>query len=154
MLQIYPSLIILFNLRLQSFDSDLTVKVVGHQWYWSYELGDRLDLVFDSYIKSFDDLFLGDYRNLEVDNRLVVPINTPVRFFFTSSDVIHSWAIPRFFIKTDVIPGLLTVFNYNFNLIGVFFGQCSEICGANHSFIPIVLEVSLFDFFKNWILII
>lgn len=152
LLQMLPSLLILFNFGFFSLNNDLSLKVLGHQWYWSYELGDNFELGFDSYIKNIDNLVIGSIRLLEVDNRLVLPLGLSIRFLLSSSDVIHSWALPFFFIKLDVIRGILSVFNYNFNLVGVFYGQCSEICGANHSFIPIVLEVTLFDFFKSWLL--
>lgn len=99
-----------------------------------------------------DLFFLGDNRMLEVDNRLVLPVNFFIRFVLTSSDVIHSWSIPVFFLKLDVISGLLNIINFSFDLVGVFYGQCSEICGLNHSFIPIVLELTLFDFFKSWLI--
>lgn len=104
---------------------------------------------FDSYIKPVEDLVLGDYRLLIVDNRLVLPVDLFIRLIITSSDVIHAWSVPRYFLKLDAVSGNLTVINYSFNTLGLFFGQCSEICGANHSFIPIILEVTLFNFFKN-----
>lgn len=150
-LQMVPSLYLLWksNLFLESL---LTLKVVAHQWYWTYEVGDGLGLDFDSYIKSLDTLVLGDFRFLEVDNRLLVPVRVPVRFVITSADVIHSWALPRFFFKLDAMAGLLSVFNTEFNQLGVFYGQCREICGANHRFIPIVVEVTAFARFLNWVL--
>lgn len=150
-LQMIPSLYLLWksNLFLESL---LTLKVVAHQWYWTYEVGDGLGLDFDSYIKSLDTLVLGDFRFLEVDNRLLVPVRVPVRFVITSADVIHSWALPRFFFKLDAMAGLLSVFNIEFNQLGVFYGQCREICGANHRFIPIVVEVTAFARFLNWVL--
>lgn len=149
--QMVPSLFLLWkrNFLVERF---LTLKVVGHQWYWSYEVGDGLGLEFDSYIKGTDSLVLGDFRFLEVDSRLVLPVGVPIRFIITSSDVIHSWALPMFFLKLDAMSGLLSVFCFSFDLLGVFYGQCSEICGANHSFMPVVLEVTLFDLFKNWVL--
>lgn len=114
-------------------------------------MGDGLGLDFDSYIKSLDSLVLGDFRFLEVDNRLLVPVLLPLRFVITSADVIHSWALPSFFFKFDAIAGLLSVFSMEFSQLGVFYGQCSEICGANHSFIPVVVEVCLFSNFFNWL---
>lgn len=133
-------------------NSFLRVKIRGHQWYWTYEICDFLGLEYDSYIKGLDYYILGDSKFLEVDNRLILPVNYYIHFILRSSDVIHSWALPRFFIKLDVLSGIITVFDFFFNLIGIFFGQCSEICGANHSFIPIVVELVLFDFFKFWVL--
>lgn len=107
---------------------------------------------FDSYMKSLDQLELGEPRLLEVDNRCVVPCDTNIRFCITSGDVIHSWALPSIAIKLDAISGILTTLSYSFPVVGVFYGQCSEICGVNHSFIPIVLEVTLLDNFKGWCL--
>jgi cytochrome c oxidase subunit 2 len=95
---------------------------------------------------------MGDLKFLEVDNRLILPVNYFLHFVLSSSDVIHSWALPSFFIKLDVLSGVITIFDFFFNLSGLFFGQCSEICGANHSFIPIVVELVLLDFFKIWVL--
>lgn len=146
--QIIPSLIILWKNNYSFLNREITLKIIGHQWYWTYELGDLLDFSFDSYLKRVDSFLLGDFSLLEVDNRLILPLGIPVRFILTSRDVIHSWALPSFFLKLDCIPGVLTVFNFLFNSLGIFYGQCSEICGANHSFIPIVVEVVPFNLFK------
>uniref|UniRef100_A0A0N5BTN9 cytochrome-c oxidase n=1 Tax=Strongyloides papillosus TaxID=174720 RepID=A0A0N5BTN9_STREA len=127
-MQIFPSLAILYYYGLMAHDSALTIKVTG--------------LDFDSYIKPLDQLKLGEPRLLEVDNRCVVPVNTNIRFCVTSADVIHSWALPNFGIKLDAMAGVLSTVNYNFPMVGVFYGQCREICGANHRFIPIALEVT------------
>lgn len=105
--------------------------------------------MFDSYIKSLDQLSEGDPRLLEVDNRCLVPCDFNLRFCITSSDVIHSWAIPSLSVKLDAISGILTTFCYNFPIVGVFYGQCSEICGVNHSFMPIVVESTLMENFKD-----
>lgn len=148
--QIVPSLSLLYYYGLINIDSNLTVKVTGHQWYWSYEYRDIPGLEFDSYIKSVDQLELGEPRLLEVDNRCVLPLDTNIRFCITSADVIHSWTLPSISIKLDAISGILCVLNYRFPNLGIFYGQCSEICGANHRFIPIVLEISLVDNFKSW----
>lgn len=150
MMQIVPSLSLLYFYGLINLDSDLTVKIVGHQWYWSYDYSDFDKLAFDSYIKSVDILKLGEYRLLEVDNRCVVPCNVNLCLCVTSYDVVHSWTLFNFFIKLDAIRGILSVFYFNFPVVGIFYGQCSEICGANHSFIPIVVEVTLFEMFKYW----
>jgi cytochrome c oxidase subunit 2 len=153
LIQIVPSLGLLYFYGLISSDRGLSVKVVGHQWYWSYDFRDIEGLEFDSYIKSLDLLFLGESRQLDVDNRCVVPCNVDLRFCISSGDVLHAWALSGLAIKLDAIRGIISVFLYNFPSVGVFFGQCSEICGANHSFIPIVLEVSLFSSFKSWCLL-
>lgn len=103
-------------------------------------------------MKSTDSLVLGEPRLLEVDNRCVLPCDVNMRFCITSADVIHAWALSNLAIKLDAIRGVLSVLNYSFPVVGVFYGQCSEICGANHSFIPIVLEVTLLNNFKFWCL--
>ncbi|KAK6039448.1 cytochrome C oxidase subunit II, periplasmic domain protein [Cooperia oncophora] len=138
---IVPSLSLLYYYGLINLDRNLTVKVVGHH--------DIPGLEFDSYIKSLDQLNVGEPRLLEVDNRCVVPCNTNIRFCITSADVIHSWALSSLSVKLDAISGILSTLCYRFPMVGVFYGQCSEICGANHSFIPIALEVTLIDNFKN-----
>lgn len=148
--QMVPSLRLLYYYGLMNLDSNLTVKVTGHQWYWRYEFRDIPGLEFDSYMKSVDQLELGEPRLLEVDNRCVVPCDINIRFCITSGDVIHSWALPRMSIKLDAMRGILSTLSYSFPTVGVFYGQCSEICGANHSFIPIALEVTLLDNFKSW----
>lgn len=150
LMQIVPSLRLLYYYGLMNLDSNLTVKVTGHQWYWSYEFRDIPGLEFDSYMKSLDQLSLGELRLLEVDNRCVVPCGVNIRFCITSADVIHAWALSSLSVKLDAISGVLRTLCYSFPLVGVFYGQCSEICGANHRFIPIVLEVTLLDNFKRW----
>lgn len=128
----------------------LTVKTVGHQWYWRYEYSDFTNIEFDSYILPAEELKTGEFRLLEVDNRLVIPINLEVRILITAADVIHSWAIPRIGIKVDAIPGRLNQLGFTARRPGVFYGQCSEICGANHTFIPIAIEVIDSNSFINW----
>lgn len=128
----------------------LTIKTVGHQWYWRYEYSDFINIEFDSYIVPTEELQTGEYRLLEVDNRLVVPINLEVRILVTAADVIHSWTIPRLGVKIDAIPGRLNQIGFTVRRPGVYYGQCSEICGANHSFIPIAIEVIDSKSFINW----
>jgi len=113
-------------------------------------VGDLPEKCFDSYIKSNDFLFEGDARLLDADNRCIVPSDTGLCICLTSADVIHSWTLYNFFVKVDAMRGILRVINFIFPVVGVYYGQCSEICGANHRFIPIVLEVSLFNIFKIW----
>lgn len=150
LIQIVLSLSLLYYYGLINLDRNLTVKVTGHQWYWRYEFSDILGLEFDSYIKSMDQLNLGELRLLEVDNRCVVLCDTNIRFCITSADVIHSWSLSSLSIKLDAIRGVLRTLSYRFLIVGVFYGQCSEICGANHRFILISLEVTLIENFKNW----
>ncbi len=145
-----PSLKLLYETENLS-NNDLSVKVIGHQWYWSYELRDFNNIEFDSYILQENDLEKGIFRLLEVDNRLVLPINVSIRFLITAADVLHSWAIPSIRLKIDATPGRLNQIFTNFINTGLFYGQCSEICGRNHSFIPIVIESTSLLLFKNWV---
>jgi len=129
----------------------ITLKAIGRQWYWTYEYSDFTNLEFDSYIIQTPDLEPGDYRLLEVDNRAVLPIQAEIRVLVTASDVIHSWTVPSIGVKADAIPGRLNQLSFTANRPGVFYGQCSEICGANHSFIPIALEVVDTQTFIKWV---
>nr|YP_009128543.1 cytochrome c oxidase subunit II [Phallocryptus tserensodnomi]AJP76841.1 cytochrome c oxidase subunit II [Phallocryptus tserensodnomi] len=129
----------------------LTLKVTGHQWYWSYEYSDFNDIQFDSYMIPTNELEQGMYRLLDVDNRVPLPFNQPVRLMITSDDVLHSWAVPSFGIKMDAVPGRLNQSSLMINLPGVFYGQCSEICGAGHSFMPIVVESISSGEFLKWL---
>lgn len=133
-------------------DPQITIKVIGRQWYWTYEYSDYANqdgssIVFDSIMVPEDELELGDFRTLEVNNELVVPVDTHVRVVVTSSDVIHSWAVPSLGVKLDAIPGRLNQTSFLANREGVFYGQCSEICGINHAFMPIVVKaVNITDY--------
>nr|YP_009387932.1 cytochrome c oxidase subunit II [Aquatica wuhana]ART65573.1 cytochrome c oxidase subunit II [Aquatica wuhana] len=129
----------------------VTVKSMGHQWYWSYELSDFKKAEFDSYMIPSNEQSNFSFRLLEVDNRLVLPVNTQIRMMISSSDVIHSWTIPSSSVKIDATPGRLNQTTFFMNRIGVFFGQCSEICGTNHSFMPIVVESILPKYFIEWL---
>nr|AFA46183.1 cytochrome c oxidase subunit II [Cercopithecus pogonias nigripes] len=135
-----PSLRILY-LADEINNPSFTIKSIGHQWYWTYEYTDYGGLIFNSYM--LPPLFLnpGDLRLLEVDNRVVLPIEAPVRMMITSQDVLHSWTIPTLGLKTDAVPGRLNQTTFTAMRPGVYYGQCSEICGANHSFMPIVAEL-------------
>lgn len=144
-----PSLRILYLIE-ESFSPSITTKIIGHQWYWSYELSD-FNLSFDSFIIPEQELNLNSFRLLDVDNRLVIPFNINIRLLVTAADVIHSWTIPVIGIKIDAIPGRLNQIIFSANRPGLFFGQCSEICGANHRFIPICMEITSPNNFINWI---
>lgn len=145
-----PSLRLLYLID-ETTEPSLTVKALGHQWYWSYEYSDFNELSFDSYIININDLADSGFRLLEVDNRVILPFLTEVRLLVTAADVIHSWTVPALGVKADAIPGRLNQLNLLFNRPGVFYGQCSEICGANHSFIPISVEaIKPFDFL-SWV---
>lgn len=120
----------------------LSIKIIGHQWYWSYEfesVASSGGFAFDSYMLPTTDLSEGQFRLLEVDNRLFLPINTHLRLLITSTDVLHSWTIPSFGIKVDACPGRLNQASLFIKRAGLYFGQCSEICGINHGFMPIVV---------------
>nr|YP_010222643.1 cytochrome c oxidase subunit II [Sastragala esakii]UCC46106.1 cytochrome c oxidase subunit II [Sastragala esakii] len=129
----------------------MTIKAIGHQWYWSYEYSDFNNMEFDSYMKPNNELENNEFRLLDVDNRTVLPINSQIRILITSADVIHSWAIPSLGIKIDAVPGRLNQGTITMNRTGLMYGQCSEICGANHSFMPIVIEGTLMKNFTKWI---
>nr|AFQ62307.1 cytochrome c oxidase subunit II [Enicmus brevicornis] len=129
----------------------ITIKTLGHQWYWSYEYSDFKNIEFDSYMIPTNDLNSFNFRLLEVDNRVVIPFESQIRMLVSSTDVIHSWTIPSAGVKTDATPGRLNQISFTLNRAGLFFGQCSEICGANHSFMPIVLESISPSFFIKWI---
>nr|CDG50906.1 cytochrome c oxidase subunit II [Exaiptasia diaphana] len=148
-----PSLKLLYLMD-EVMDPALTIKTIGHQWYWSYEYSDYQTetLEFDSYMVPTSDLKNGDFRLLEVDNRLVVPINTHVRVLVTGADVLHSFAVPALAVKMDAVPGRLNQTGVFIKRPGIFYGQCSEICGANHSFMPIVIEAASLDKYISWVL--
>nr|QNS38393.1 cytochrome c oxidase subunit II [Oxylabes madagascariensis] len=144
-----PSLRILYMMD-EINEPDLTLKAIGHQWYWTYEYTDFKDLTFDSYMTPTTDLPLGHFRLLEVDHRVIVPTGSTVRVIVTADDVLHSWAVPSLGVKTDAIPGRLNQTSFLATRPGIFYGQCSEICGANHSFMPIVVESTPLANFENW----
>jgi len=145
-----PSLRLLYLLD-EVGDCRLTVKRIGHQWYWRYEYSDFLNIEFDSYMVPTNELESGEFRLLEVDHRVVLPTQTDIRVLVTSADVIHSWTVPALGIKADAVPGRLNQLSFYVKYPGVFYGQCSEICGANHSFIPIVVEAVPLENFMEWV---
>nr|YP_636034.1 cytochrome c oxidase subunit II [Lepisosteus osseus]AAR16132.1 cytochrome c oxidase subunit 2 [Lepisosteus oculatus]ABF74790.1 cytochrome c oxidase subunit II [Lepisosteus osseus]BAB40732.1 cytochrome c oxidase subunits II [Lepisosteus oculatus] len=144
-----PSLRILYLMD-EINDPHLTIKAMGHQWYWSYELTDYEDLNFDSYMIPTSDLSPGQFRLLETDHRMVVPMESPIRMLISAEDVLHSWAVPSLGMKMDAVPGRLNQTTFIASRPGVYYGQCSEICGANHSFMPIVVEAVPLQHFENW----
>nr|ABB01994.1 cytochrome oxidase subunit II [Maoricicada oromelaena] len=130
----------------------LTLKVIGHQWYWSYEYSDFFDVEFDSYMKSTIDMSKNEFRLLDVDNRVTLPFNIQIRLLISSFDVIHSWAMPSMSLKVDAVPGRLNQMGMLISRPGISYGQCSEICGANHSFMPIVIESISMKMFIDWLI--
>uniref|UniRef100_A0AAU6QGH8 Cytochrome c oxidase subunit 2 n=1 Tax=Prionospio sp. 6 MH-2023 TaxID=3059274 RepID=A0AAU6QGH8_9ANNE len=157
---ILPAILLLFlalpSLRLLYLMDEvsnplITIKAIGHQWYWSYEYSDFLNLSFDSYMLPTEDLASGQYRLLEVDNRAILPMQGEIRLLVTAADVIHAWTVPSLGVKADAIPGRLNQLGITITRPGVFYGQCSEICGANHSFMPIVIEAVDHTSFLHWL---
>nr|UNO54107.1 cytochrome c oxidase subunit 2 [Dermacentor sinicus] len=144
-----PSLHLLY-LTDEMFNSQISIKVLGHQWYWSYEYSD-FNKEFDSFMIPESEMNLNSIRLLETDNNLVIPMNTNIKFLISSTDVIHSWTIPSLGLKMDAIPGRLNQCFSSSNRSGMYFGQCSEICGANHSFMPISMEITSMKNFMNFI---
>jgi len=151
-----PSFTLLYSLD-ELIDPLVTLKIVGHQWYWSYEYSDYVTLEggeslnFDSYMLNTNDLTMGAFRLLEVDNRVILPINVHIRLLVTAADVLHSWAVPSFGIKVDACPGRLSQASLFLKREGVYYGQCSEICGINHGFMPIVVKGVSSNIFINWL---
>ena len=135
-------------------EGDINISVTGYQWYWSYEYSDyhhagTEPLAFDSYMLPEEDLEPGNLRLLEVDNRIVLPVDTHVRMIITAADVLHCWAMPSFGVKMDACPGRLNQTSIFIKREGTYYGQCSEICGVNHGFMPIVVDaVSLEDYIR------
>ena len=128
-----PSLRLLYMID-EAGEPGLTIKTVGHQWYWSYEYRDLRDLEFDAYMTT------SPYRLLDCDHRILLPAQTSLRVLVTAADVLHSWTIPVMGIKADAVPGRLNQLTFFSDRSGLFFGQCREICGSNHRFIPIRVE--------------
>jgi cytochrome c oxidase subunit II len=129
----------------------MTIKVTGHQWYWSYEYPDQKDLAFDSNIIQEADLKPGQLRLLDVDNPLVVPIRTNIRVLVTSTDVIHSWFIPSFGVQEYAVIGRLNESWFNVDRVGTYYGECNQICGVNHAFMPIKIVAMTKEDFQNWL---
>ncbi len=129
---------------------DMTVKVIGHQWYWEYEYPDHGDFYFESYMVQDEDLQEGDLRLLTVDNPLVIPANKNIQILITAGDVLHSWAVPSMGLKTDAVPGRLNETWVNVKEPGIYRGQCSEICGTGHGFMPVVVKVLPESEFIAW----
>jgi len=162
---ILPALILMF-IAVPSFsllyaadeinDPAITLKVIGSQWYWNYEYSDYVSeegesITFESYMIPEDELNKGDLRLLEVDNRVVLPVNTHIRFIVTASDVLHCFAMPSLALKLDCCPGRLNQVSTFIKREGTFYGQCSEICGVGHSQMPIVIDAVSLEDYLSWI---
>lgn len=144
-----PSFKLLYYMDRTS-EADLTLKVTGHQWYWSYEYPDH-NLAFDSFMKDEASLGPNDPRLLAVDNEVVIPVGATVRVVMTSQDVIHAWAVPALGVKTDSMPGRLNETWVRADRPGTYYGQCSELCGVNHGFMPIAVRAVSDQDFKIWV---
>ena len=133
-------------------DAEMTVKAIGRQWYWSYEYPDHGNFTFDAFMIADEDIdaAAGQKRLLETDNRVVVPVETNIRLLTTASDVIHSWAIPSFGVKLDAVPGHVNEVWFRVDEPGTYYGQCSELCGAYHGFMPIAVEAVSKADFEAW----
>lgn len=145
----FPSFKLLYMMDVTP-KADLTIKATGNQWYWTYEYPDH-NIRFDSNMLAENQIKPGQFRLLEVDHRVVVPIHTNIRIITTSSDVVHSWAVPAFGVKRDSVPGRLNETWFNVRKEGVYYGQCSELCGVRHGFMPIVVEAVSKDKFNQWL---
>ena len=145
-----PSFRLLFH-QLDLPQADITVKVTGHQWYWSYEYPDNGAFSFDSLMVPEADLKPGQPRLLAVDNDVVVPVNKVVRIQVTAADVIHSFALPSFGVKIDALPGRLNESWFQATKEGIYYGQCSELCGKDHAFMPIAIRVVSEEEFAGWV---
>lgn len=150
-----PSLRLLYIIE-DCINPDITIKAIGHQWYWEYEYSDfwinNKNFSFDSYIIPQSDLKMGIFRQLETDNRVVLPLSSKIRTLVTRADVLHSWTIPSLGVKADAVPGRVNQLNFINFIPRVLYGQCSEICGRQHSNIPISVEFVLINEFNNWLL--
>nr|URX52691.1 cytochrome c oxidase subunit II [Glyptotermes sp. 1 AB-2022a] len=145
-----PSLRLLYLMD-EIHNPTLTLKAIGHQWYWSYEYSDFTKVEFDAYMTPQDSTEKNLFRLLDTDNHTTLPMNSFIRIIVTAADVLHSWTVPSLGVKTDATPGRLNQCSFLINRPGLFYGQCSEICGANHSFMPIVIESTSTNAFINWI---
>lgn len=145
-----PSLNLLHYMD-RTHDAEMTLKITGHQWYWTYSYPDRGEVSFDAMMIQSEDLKPGQKRLLETDNRVVLPINTDIRLLMASDDVIHSWAVPALGVKTDSVPGRLNESWVRIEREGVYYGQCSELCGVLHGFMPVAIQAVSRPAFEAWV---
>ena len=130
--------------------ADVTIKAIGYQWYWGYEYPDE-NIIFDSYMIEEKDLEAGQPRLLAVDNVVVVPVNKVVKVLITANDVLHAWALPAFGVKRDAMPGRINETWFKAERVGTFYGQCSELCGIKHAFMPIEVRVVSEEDYQLWL---
>ena len=130
--------------------ADVTIKAIGYQWYWGYEYPDE-NIIFDSYMIDEKDLKENQPRLLSVDNEVFVPVNKVIKVMITANDVLHAWALPSFGVKRDAVPGRINETWFKADRTGVFYGQCSELCGIKHAFMPITVNVVSQDEYDEWL---
>jgi cytochrome c oxidase subunit 2 len=130
--------------------ADVTVKAIGYQWYWGYEYPDE-NIIFDSYMIETKDLKKDQPRLLAVDNEVVVPVNKVVKVLITANDVLHAWALPSFGVKRDAVPGRINETWFKAEKVGTYYGQCSELCGIKHAFMPITVRVVSDEDYQEWL---
>ena len=130
--------------------SDITIKAVGYQWYWGYEYPDE-NIIFDSYMIEEKDLRADQPRLLTVDNEVIVPVNKVVKVLITANDVLHAWALPSFGVKRDAVPGRINETWFKAEKEGTYYGQCSELCGIKHAFMPITVKVVSEEDYQEWL---
>ena len=130
--------------------ADITVKAIGYQWYWGYEYPDE-NIIFESYMIKDEDLKENQPRLLTVDNEVVVPVNKVVKVLITANDVLHAWALPSFGVKRDAVPGRINETWFKADKVGTFYGQCSELCGIQHAFMPITVRVVTDEEYAIWL---
>jgi cytochrome c oxidase subunit II len=144
-----PSFRLLYFLEVTP-EAEMTIKATGRQWYWDYEYPDHGGFAFSAYMIPDNEIKPGQKRLLETDNRVILPVDTTIRVLVTAGDVIHSWAVPAFGVKKDAVPGRVNETWLRAEKEGVFYGQCSEICGVNHGFMPIAVEIVSKEKFAEW----
>ena len=130
--------------------ADVTVKAIGYQWYWGYEYPDE-NIIFESYMIKEDELKENQPRLLTVDNEVVVPVNKVVKVLITANDVLHAWALPSFGVKRDAVPGRINETWFKAEKVGTYYGQCSELCGIQHAFMPITVRVVTDEEYAIWL---
>ena len=130
--------------------ADVTVKAIGYQWYWGYEYPDE-NIIFESYMIKEEDLKENQPRLLTVDNEVVVPVNKVVKVLITANDVLHAWALPSFGVKRDAVPGRINETWFKAEKVGTYYGQCSELCGIQHAFMPITVRVVTDEEYAQWL---
>ncbi|WP_206378207.1 cytochrome c oxidase subunit II [Sneathiella limimaris] len=131
--------------------ADMTLKAIGYQWYWGYEYVDHEGLAFDAVMLEEDQLKEGQPRLLATDNTIVLPVDTNIRLLVTAEDVLHSWALPAFGVKMDAVPGRINETWMRIEKEGMYYGQCSELCGARHGFMPIMIKAVSKEEYENWL---